>query len=374
MDDTVSVIHGDGTGSFNRPRVSALVPSLPRMLAAGDFNGDGRTDLAVGVHHTQMVSILLNDGAGGFGAPVHYAVGSYLASLAVADFNGDDSPDVAIGHGIAENSRVSILLGDGTGALVAAAGFPISSTPYDLAVGDFNHDGKQDLAAANAYFSIVELLLSRSNRPPVANAGPDQRVDYNPAGMTRVTLDGGASADPDGGSLTYRWSGPFPEGGGIVTGRDPVVTLPIGVSPITLVVNDGAVDSGADPMTVHVTVRPTGLVDPLAALVPEGQIAPLPKKAFAVGKTVPLKLWLFSGWTALTSQQVAPPRIVSALRDGTPIPLPGLNLTAGQAFQYQERDRSWLLDVPTRGWTPGTYTVVIEMPDSRRFAARFVVR
>jgi hypothetical protein len=87
---------------------------------------------------------------------------------------------------------------------------------------------------------------------PVANAGADHSVPGAMAAGARVTLDGSASVDADGDSLTYRWSGPFPEGGGAVTGINPTVTLPLGVSKVALVVNDGEADSPAVAVNVAV--------------------------------------------------------------------------------------------------------------------------
>ncbi|MCK4299736.1 MAG: PKD domain-containing protein, partial [Planctomycetes bacterium] len=65
---------------------------------------------------------------------------------------------------------------------------------------------------------------------------------------------GSQSNDPDGDPLTYTWTGLFPEGGGTVQGMNPTVTLSLGTSTITLVVNDSQVDS--DPDTVDITVVP----------------------------------------------------------------------------------------------------------------------
>ncbi|MGB9104931.1 MAG: hypothetical protein WCC59_09240, partial [Terriglobales bacterium] len=97
-------------------------------------------------------------------------------------------------------------------------------------------------------FIVVEPL----NNPPVANAGADRSVPGAMAAGARVTLDGSASVDADGDPLTYRWSGPFPEGGGTVTGISPTVTLPLGVSKVSLVVNDGEADSPAVAVNVAV--------------------------------------------------------------------------------------------------------------------------
>ncbi|MBU1486493.1 HYR domain-containing protein [bacterium] len=89
------------------------------------------------------------------------------------------------------------------------------------------------------------------NQPPVANAGPDQTVEQTYYQGANVTLDGSASSDPDGDPLTYKWTWP----GGSATGVTPTVSLPLGATTITLIVNDGKVDSASD--MVIVTVRDT---------------------------------------------------------------------------------------------------------------------
>jgi hypothetical protein len=371
--DTVSVVAGDGSGAFSTPLNSALLPTVPRLVAAGDLNGDGRIDLVAGLHHTRLLSVLLNDGAGGFRAPAHYEVGAIPIAVAIDDFGGDGSLDVAVAHGSDEQSRVSVFLGDGTGELIAVARYPVARAPYDLAAADFDGDGRTDIAVVNAEYSIAEVLLTRDNRPPVANAGADQTMHCVPEGGGRVALDGTASTDPDGDTLTYRWTGPFPEGGGTVTGPRPTVTLPFGASTIALVVSDGRVDSTPDTMSITVTVRSEGLDAPMAALVPEGQTPPLPKKAAGIGRSLPLKLRLYCGARALGDQDVQPPRLVSASRDGVELPLAALNLTPRQAFRYDLLTQWWVMEIVTRGWKPGTYTVVIEMPDGRRFAAAQVL-
>ena len=84
---------------------------------------------------------------GQFQRPTNFAVGNAPRSVAVGDFNGDGKQDLAVANAISDN--VSILLGDGTGNFSAPTNFAVGNGPLSVAVGDFNGDGKQDLAVAN---------------------------------------------------------------------------------------------------------------------------------------------------------------------------------------------------------------------------------
>jgi hypothetical protein len=89
------------------------------------------------------------------------------------------------------------------------------------------------------------------NQPPTANAGSDQTVECQCPSGAQVTLDGSGSSDPDEDDLTYTWTWD----GGSATGVNPQVTFPLGTTTVTLVVNDGTVDSIPD--TVDITVEDT---------------------------------------------------------------------------------------------------------------------
>jgi len=107
-------------------------------------------------------------------------------------------------------------------------------------------DGQGGSAAAT-----VTVTVHGVNDPPVADAGPDQALEQVGSEETvEVTLDGSGSSDPDTGDvLTYAWTWD----GGSATGVNPTVSLPVRATIVTLVVNDGQVDSEPDTVEIAVT-------------------------------------------------------------------------------------------------------------------------
>jgi hypothetical protein len=142
----LSVLLGDGFGSFGAA-TNFMAGSLPNSVALGDFNGDGKQDLAASNANSNNVSILLGNGADGFGAATNFGVGSIPTSVAVGDFNGDSRQDLAVAN--SGSNMVSILSGNGAGGFNPTANFQVGGAPQSLAVGDFNGDSKQDVAVAN---------------------------------------------------------------------------------------------------------------------------------------------------------------------------------------------------------------------------------
>jgi hypothetical protein len=151
---TVSLLLGNGGGSF-RPRVDVTVGGVPRAVVVGDFNGDGRIDVAVAKQLSETVSILLGNGNGTFAPPQVFAARGTdstftPSSLVVGDVNGDGRADLVVNLIGGEDSVVSqlgVLLGHGDGTF----GAPILNSPQggedgDVALGDFNHDGRLDVA------------------------------------------------------------------------------------------------------------------------------------------------------------------------------------------------------------------------------------
>jgi hypothetical protein len=160
--------------SFTGPTNFPVDGTAARPGAAGDFNRDGRRDLAVAhcssgdpycYQRPGRVSILLGNGDGGFAEPTSFPVGLAPSSVAVADFNGDSNPDVAVAN--IDSQNVSILLGNGHGTFSGPNNFPAGSHPTEIAAGDFDHDGNRDLAVAN-YHRAVNTNPVQSPTPNVS--------------------------------------------------------------------------------------------------------------------------------------------------------------------------------------------------------------
>ncbi|MBV9957301.1 MAG: VCBS repeat-containing protein [Acidobacteria bacterium] len=155
---SVRVAFGDGSGSFASVNTFA-VGLNPTSLAVGDFNGDGKPDLVTANNGTVYVTVLLNNGTGGFSAAADYSAGGTPEKVLAADFNGDGKSDVAVTSLV--GNFITILINNGTGGLLSPVYYPSTgSRPRDIVASDFNNDGKVDLATANGLNgATVSILL-----------------------------------------------------------------------------------------------------------------------------------------------------------------------------------------------------------------------
>jgi len=117
-------------------------------LAVGDLNGDGKLDFALA--NGTAVEVFLNDGKGGFDAGRTYLTDGEPQGVVIADFNGDGKLDLAVA--LPNDNAVSVFLNDGGGTFVSSTIYDAGGfyEPLALAVGDFDGDGRTDLAVVSA--------------------------------------------------------------------------------------------------------------------------------------------------------------------------------------------------------------------------------
>ena len=169
----VSVLLGNGDGTFQGPLISLAPMDAPVELTSGDFNGDGKMDLAVSsdeaVHGLQSgVYVLMGNGDGTFQSPVFYPFGDLLGFIAAGDFNSDGKLDLIVSDantadgmgGRNATGVVYLMHGNGDGTFQTAAPYLAGVGPLGLAVADLKSDGLLDVAVANYASNNVSVLLN----------------------------------------------------------------------------------------------------------------------------------------------------------------------------------------------------------------------
>src|SRR6185312_5324135 len=173
----VSVYLGNGDGTL-QPARNSTPGAQVNDLATADFNHDGKLDVAVSSIATNVVTVMLGNGDGTFGAPQSLTVpnASYVESLTVGDFNHDGNPDIAVGFGspftpggprdtglVYQPNTITIFPGQANGTFGAPIQFTGmgNSALKKIRVGDFNADGNIDIAVQT--FADIYILLGKGD-------------------------------------------------------------------------------------------------------------------------------------------------------------------------------------------------------------------
>ncbi|MEO6454459.1 MAG: FG-GAP-like repeat-containing protein [Ginsengibacter sp.] len=173
------------------PTANMSAGGPPISVAIGDFNGDGKQDIASANSRPSKVSIRLGNGAGGFSGITEVSVGSGPFSVAIGDFNGDGKQDLATANVNSDN--VSIRLGDGIGGFSGSTEVMAGATPISVVIGDFNGDGKSDFAVSNYYGNSVSIRLG-NGAGSFTDAG-EVAVGVQPRSVTIGDFNGDGKQD-----------------------------------------------------------------------------------------------------------------------------------------------------------------------------------
>ena len=219
-------------------------------IVAADFNKDGLLDIAVTYLQDNAVRVMLNNG-GGFGAAQTYAVGYQPYFVASGDINGDGYPDLVVSNTTTNNKvgSISVLLNNRNGTFAQAVSYPTGWLPYQVAVGDLNGDGYADVVVAEYGASTAQIFWG--SKSGTLTEGPGLPTGINPIGV--AIADFAHNGQPDVVVTCYENSQVyvFPNEGNGTFGTPGIYTG--GLKPASIVTGDFNRDGKLDMVVGNTT-------------------------------------------------------------------------------------------------------------------------
>lgn len=349
--ESVAILLGNGDGTFTVSSESHTVGEYPSSIVAADFNGDGKTDLAVTISEENSVAVFLGNGDGTFNAVgSSSSTGNYPLSLVTADFNGDGQPDLAVAN--SGDSTITILLGQGDGTFTAAS-LSLSSavSPVSIAAADFNGDGYADLSTANELGNTASVFVAQWQQTAAATLNNVNPVgagnhlveasypgDSNFAGSTSatVTLAGvtvpAVTVTPSSSSISTAQAlnvtitvngNPTPTGMVVLTGGGYTsAATALASGSATLAISAGSLAIGSDTLTVTYTPDTASSTNYSSATGSAAIAVAKPAKATPTVSVTP------SAFSITTAQALTVTVAVSG-GTGNPAPTGTVTLTGG---------------------------------------------
>jgi hypothetical protein len=214
-DDTLTVLTNNGSGGFVVASTLSVGTS-PYPVTAADVNGDGKVDLICANWDDGTLTVLTNNGSGGFVLASTLAVGGEPASVIAADVNGDGKVDL-ISLDV-DGGTLWVLTNNGSGGFVVASVLTVGNSPVSVTAADVNGDGKVDLICANYSYTNTLTVLTNNGSGGFVIASTLTAGRF-PAFVTAADVNGDGKPD-----LICANGGMTPGGGGYVTNTLTVLT------------------------------------------------------------------------------------------------------------------------------------------------------
>jgi len=257
----LNILFGNGPGTF-APAVSYDLDT-PSLVA--DLNGDGKLDLVFAGHAPYFVSVMLGNGDGTFQSPIPFTDPTgFVSAIAAADMNGDGKPDLVASidcSGGCPNTAMNIFLGNGDGTFQPPIVYDMPNnvvfTP--MVIADMNGDGKLDVVGGDYYEGAAYVLLGLG----------DGNLDYFQKGATGLR-DTGALAVADlnaDGRPDVITGNSCPKHGCAVTDHNLVVQLNKSFAPTTTTVTSSLNPAGVNQSITFTATTTSGNPVPDGAVI-----------------------------------------------------------------------------------------------------------